>query len=145
MDFKSLLSQLDQLNEEGTTVHKGTYGTSHGKEDVRDQYGHKIGKQDKGAEVKKDAPKKGRGRPKKGADDSGEVKSYDFSAFGVNKGKDVKLPKYDKKKTGLIIGKGLALIRIKQLSDFSKTRALVIYKKLSEAIDVVKNNNQKLI
>ena len=100
MDFKSILSQLDQLNEaEGTTVHKGTYGTSHGKEDVRDQYGHKIGKQDKGAEVKKDAPKKGRGRPKKGADDSGEVKSYDFSAFGVNKGKDVKLPKYDKKKT----------------------------------------------
>jgi len=100
MDFKSLLSQLDQLNEaEGTTVHKGTYGTSHGKEDVRDQYGHKIGKQDKGAEAKKDAPKKGRGRPKKGADDSGEVKSYDFSAFGVNKGKDVKLPKHDKKKT----------------------------------------------
>ena len=100
MDFKSILSQLDQLNEEeGTTVHKGTYGTSHGKEDVRDQYGHKIGKQDKGAEVKKDAPKKGRGRPKKGADDSGEVKSYDFSAFGVTKGKDVKLPKHDKKKT----------------------------------------------
>lgn len=100
MDFKSILSQLDQLNEaEGTTVHKGTYGTSHGKEDVRDQYGHKIGKQDKGAEAKKDAPKKGRGRPKKGADDSGEVKSYDFSAFGVNKGKDVKLPKHDKKKT----------------------------------------------
>jgi hypothetical protein len=100
MDFKSLLSQLDQLNEaEGKTVHKGTYGTSYGKEDVRDQYGHKIGKQDKGAETKKDAPKKGRGRPKKGADDSGEVKSYDFSAFGVNKGKDVKLPAHDKKKT----------------------------------------------
>jgi hypothetical protein len=100
MDFKSILSQLDQLNEaEGTTVHKGTYGTSHGKEDVRDQYGHKIGKQDKGAETKKDAPKKGRGRPKKGADDSGEVKSYDFSAFGVTKGKDVKLPAHDKKKT----------------------------------------------
>jgi len=100
MDFKSILSQLDQLNEaEGTIVHKGTYGTSHGKEDVRDQYGHKIGKVNKDAETKKDAPKKGRGRPKKGADDSGEVKSYDFSAFGVNKGKDVKLPKYDKKKT----------------------------------------------
>lgn len=99
MDFKSLLSQLDQLNEAESTVHKGTYGTSYGKEDVRDQYGHKIGKQDKGAETKKDAPKKGRGRPKKGADDSGEVKSYDFSAFGVNKGKDVKLPAHDKKKT----------------------------------------------
>ena len=100
MDFKSLLSQLDQLNEtEGTTVHKGTYGNSYGKEDVRDQYGQRIGKVDKGAEAKKDAPKKGRGRPKKGADDSGEVKKYDFSAFGVQQGKDVKLPKYDKKKT----------------------------------------------
>ena len=100
MDFKSILSQLDQLNEaEGTTVHKGTYGTSHGKEDVRDQYGHKIGKVNKDAETKKEAPKKGRGRPKKGADETGEVKKYDFSAFGVNKGKDVKLPKYDKKKT----------------------------------------------
>jgi len=100
MDFKSILSQLDQLNEaEGTTVHKGTYGTSHGKEDVRDQYGHKVGKINKDAETKKEAPKKGRGRPKKGADETGEVKKYDFSAFGVNKGKDVKLPKYDKKKT----------------------------------------------
>ena len=100
MDFKSILSQLDQLNEaEGTTVHKGTYGTSHGKEDVRDQYGHKIGKVNKDAETKKEAPKKGRGRPKKGADETGEVKKYDFSAFGVNKGKDVKLPKHDKKKT----------------------------------------------
>ena len=100
MDFKSILSQLDQLNEaEGTTVHKGTYGTSHGKEDVRDQYGQRIGKINKDAETKKEAPKKGRGRPKKGADETGEVKKYDFSAFGVNKGKDVKLPKHDKKKT----------------------------------------------
>jgi len=100
MDFKSLISQLDQLNEaEGTTVHKGTYGTSYGKEDVRDQYGHKIGKINKDAEEKKDAPKKGRGRPKKGADETGKVKNYDFSAFGVNQGKDVKLPKHDKKKT----------------------------------------------
>jgi hypothetical protein len=100
MDFKSLISQLDQLNEaEGKTVHKGTYGTSHGKEDVRDQYGHKIGKVNKDVETDKEAPKKGRGRPKKGADETGEVKKYDFSAFGVTKGKDVKLPKYDKKKT----------------------------------------------
>ena len=100
MDFKSLISQLDQLNEaEGKTVHKGTYGTSHGKEDVRDQYGHKIGKVNKDVETDKEAPKKGRGRPKKGADETGEVKKYDFSAFGVTKGKDVKLPKHDKKKT----------------------------------------------
>jgi hypothetical protein len=62
--------------------HKGTYGTSHGKEDVRDQYGHKVGKIDKGAADKKDAPKKGRGRPKKGSDDSGEVKSYDTKSLG---------------------------------------------------------------
>ena len=56
MDFKSLISQLDQLNEaEGKTVHKGTYGTSHGKEDVRDQYGHKIGKVNKDAETDKEA------------------------------------------------------------------------------------------
>lgn len=99
MDFKSLLSQLDQLNETTSTVHKGTYGTSHGKEDVRDQYGHKIGKVNKDVEAQKEAPKKGRGRPKKGADETGEVKNYDFSAFGINKGKDVKLPPHDKKKT----------------------------------------------
>jgi very-short-patch-repair endonuclease len=38
--------------------------------------------------------------------------------------------KYDNKKTGLILGKGLVLIRIKQLKDFSKARADVIYKDL---------------
>jgi hypothetical protein len=59
MDFKSLLSQLDQLNEAETKttdtgrVHKGDYGTSHGKEDVRDQYGHKIGKVNKDVQAKK--------------------------------------------------------------------------------------------
>lgn len=37
---------------------------------------------------------------------------------------------YDNKKEGLIIGKGLALIRIKQTKDFSKTRASLIYQKL---------------
>jgi len=82
MDFRSLLQSMTELSEsEGSRVHKGTYGTSHGKEDVRDQYGHKIGKVNKDAEGKKDAPKKGRGRPKKGADDSGEVKTYDSSAL----------------------------------------------------------------
>lgn len=39
------------------------------------------------------AVKKGRGRPKKGADsDTGEVMKPDWSAFGVKQGKDVKLP-----------------------------------------------------
>ena len=82
MSFKDILSKLDQLSE-GDVKHTGTYGTSYGKEDVRDQYGHKIGKVDKEADSKKDAPKKGRGRPKKGADDSGEVKKYDASALGA--------------------------------------------------------------
>lgn len=38
--------------------------------------------------------------------------------------------KYDEKKEGLIIGKGLTLIRIKQTKDFSKSRASLIYDKL---------------
>lgn len=82
MSFKDILSKLDQLSE-GDVKHTGTYGTSYGKEDVRDQYGHKIGKVDKEAGAKKEAPKRGRGRPKKGADDSGEVKSYDSSALSA--------------------------------------------------------------
>jgi len=81
MDFRSLIQSLDAINED-SKVHKGTYGNSYGKEDVRDQYGHKVGKVNKGAEDKKEAPKKGRGRPKKGADDSGEVKKYDTATLG---------------------------------------------------------------
>jgi very-short-patch-repair endonuclease len=38
--------------------------------------------------------------------------------------------KYDNKKTGLIIGKNLKLIRIKQTKDFSKSRACIIYDEL---------------
>lgn len=38
--------------------------------------------------------------------------------------------KYDNKKTGLILGRGLVLIRIKQIKDFSKSRADVIYQEL---------------
>jgi very-short-patch-repair endonuclease len=48
--------------------------------------------------------------------------------------------KYDNKKTGLILGKGYVLIRIKQTKDFSKSRALLIYKKLA---DVIKRIQQK--
>jgi hypothetical protein len=53
MDFRSLIQSLDTINED-SKVHKGTYGTSYGKEDVRDQYGHRVGKVNKGAEAKKD-------------------------------------------------------------------------------------------
>jgi hypothetical protein len=81
MDFRSLLQSITDLSEsEGSRVHKGTYGTSYGKEDVRDQYGHKVGKVDKGAEASKEAPKKGRGRPKK---DGGEGAKFDSSALSA--------------------------------------------------------------
>ena len=79
MDFKSLLQSIDAISE---TVHKGTYGTKHGKEDVRDQYGHKIGKINKDAETKKDEPKRTRGRPTKAAkDEHGNDIKHDTSGI----------------------------------------------------------------
>lgn len=44
---------------------------------------------------------------------------------------------YDNKKTGLILGKGLVLIRIKQSKDFSKSRALLIYQDLKQHLDQI--------
>jgi len=43
--------------------------------------------------------------------------------------------KYDNKKNGLILGKGLYLIRIQQARDFSKSRAMLIYQELKKFID----------
>ena len=100
MDFKSLLSQLDQLNE---AKEKTKTGLKHTAEPGG--YGRKDDEDDEGHKVKATAVKKGKGRPKKDADDSGETKKYDFSAFGVKSGKDVKLPKHDKKKTTVVKGK----------------------------------------
>ena len=64
--------------------HKGTYGSRHGKEDVRDQYGHKIGRVDKDKDdnaKKDDAPKK-RGRPTKAAkDETGADIKHDTSGI----------------------------------------------------------------
>lgn len=42
---------------------------------------------------------------------------------------------YDNKKTGLLLGRGLKLIRIKQTKDFSKSRANLLSKKLATAIE----------
>jgi len=56
-------------------------------------YGRKDDEDEKGKKVKADATKRGRGRPKKDADADGEVKKYDWSAFGAT-GKDIKLPKH---------------------------------------------------
>ena len=95
MDFKSLLSQLDQLNEATKETGKGRIHTAepggYGRKDDEDEEGNKV----KPASTEK----RGKGRPKKATSTSGEDKKYDFSAFGVKAGKDVKLPKYDKKKT----------------------------------------------
>lgn len=48
--------------------------------------------------------------------------------------------KYDDKKTGLIIGKGLYLIRVKQTKDFSKSRGLLIFDELLHTISLIENN-----
>ena len=75
---------MKKAAKEKTYRHKGTYGTSY---DPSDEEKAELAKKDTGV-------KRGRGRPKKGADSStGEVKSWDFGAFGVG-GKDVKLPKW---------------------------------------------------
>lgn len=46
--------------------------------------------------------------------------------------------KYDDKKTGLILGKGLVLIRIKYSKDFSKSRGELIYRDLSDTLENIK-------
>lgn len=46
---------------------------------------------------------------------------------------------YDNKKTGLILGKGLVLIRIKQTKEFSKSRAYQIYEELDRQIKKIEN------
>jgi len=48
-----------------------------------------------------------------------------------------KAQQYDKKKQGLILGKGLALIRIKQTKDFSKARSELIFNKLIKLVDSI--------
>ena len=88
MDFKSILNKISELQEsikeektmlrkgEGQAkakqppagrVHKGTYGTDYGTDEEGDE------------KKKKEAPavKRGRGRPKKDADPTGQVKQYD--------------------------------------------------------------------
>jgi len=46
---------------------------------------------------------------------------------------------YDDKKSGLILGKGLVLIRVKQTRDFSKSRASVIYNALKDHLEQIAN------
>ena len=46
---------------------------------------------------------------------------------------------YDSKKTGLLIGKGIKLIRIKQCHDFSKARASIILSNIVSTIEKINN------
>jgi len=53
--------------------------------------------------------------------------------------------KYDNKKTGLILGRGMRLVRIKQSKDFSPARGYVIFDKLLKIIDKIKRNDKSKI
>lgn len=96
MDFRTLLQSMYTIaeatdrSEPGKVKHTADPG-GYGRKDDEDEEGNKV--KDTSTE------KRGKGRPKKATATSGEDKKYDFSAFGVKSGKDVKLPKYDKKKT----------------------------------------------
>lgn len=46
---------------------------------------------------------------------------------------------YDKKKTGLILGKGLVLIRVKQTKDFSPSRGELLYDQISVLLKTIMN------
>ena len=100
MNMLDLMNKMTQLSE---AKEKTKTGLKHTAEPGG--YGRKDDEDDEGHKVKAHATKKGKGRPKRDADDSGETKKYDFSAFGVKSGKDVELPKHDKKKTTVVKGK----------------------------------------
>lgn len=51
----------------------------------------------------------------------------------------VKNKKYDDKKTGIILGKGLTLIRVVQTKDYSKSRSQQLYTELKEHITNIQN------
>jgi len=52
--------------------------------------------------------------------------------------------KYDRKKTGLILGKGIKLIRIKQEHDFSKARANLLANKLMTILKTIDSSKDNL-
>ena len=89
-----MLAKMSQLSE---ATEKTKTGVRHTAEPGG--YGRKDDEDDEGNRVKQDTAPRGRGRPKKATSTSGEDKKYDFSAFGVKAGKDIKLPAHDKKKT----------------------------------------------
>lgn len=87
MDFKSLVNRLDQLSEakKKQEVDEETKETPTGRVHKAKPggYGRSLDTDSDGDEKKKEGPavKRGRGRPKKDADETGEVKKWDFSGL----------------------------------------------------------------
>jgi very-short-patch-repair endonuclease len=52
---------------------------------------------------------------------------------------------YDQKKSGLIVGKGYRLVRIKQKKDFSKSRASMVCDRLKSVLDNINQTSSKII
>lgn len=52
---------------------------------------------------------------------------------------------YDQKKSGLIVGKGCRLVRIKQKKDFSKSRASMVCDRLKSVLDNINQTSSKII
>lgn len=52
---------------------------------------------------------------------------------------------YDRKKEGLILGRGWNLIRIKQTNDFSKSRASIIFEDLKNVLEDIKKHKKTQI
>ena len=77
MDFRSMLKSLGQLSE---ATEKTKTGLKHTAEPGG--YGRKDDEDSEGNKVKQDSAPRGRGRPKKDADASGEVKKYDTKGVG---------------------------------------------------------------
>jgi len=99
MNFKDMLDKISKLSEGETKetekgrVHKGDYGRHFDTDEEGDEK-----KKDK---AKADAPKRGRGRPKKDSDETGEVKKYDtkhlHDVFGGGKKPKKEVGKTSKK------------------------------------------------
>jgi len=88
-----MLEKISQLSEAVKDTGKGKIHTAE-----PGGYGRKDDEDDEGKKVKADAPKKGRGRPKKDAGSDGETKSYDTKSLGSVFGGG-KAPKNAKKGT----------------------------------------------
>jgi hypothetical protein len=97
MDFRSMLQSLSQLSEATKEVKGGRVHTAepggYGRKDDEDEEGNKV--------KAKSTEKKGRGRPKKDADETGEVKKYDtkhlHNVFGGGKKPEKDIGKKSKK------------------------------------------------